>query len=418
MNERLLQFIWQFQYFNRNQLRTDEGETLEIISQGSLNHDQGPDFLNGTIRIGHTTWAGNIELHLRSSDWKRHGHTEDPNYRNVILHVVWDNDLPVAQFPTFTLKDRVPKHLLERYDYLMQGALKQACSGFLPALSQLAWVSWKERLLAERLERRATNIFALLQQSNQHWEEVLWWMLSFNFGMKVNGAAFEAMARSLPITVLAKHRNQVIQLEALILGQANLLNGSYQDRYAGMLQKEYRFLARKYSLRPHTVLPHFLRMRPANFPTVRLAQLAMLVKQSSQLFSQVREMKTTRELKAMLNVTANDYWHYHYVFDEETAFLPKHLGEQMAENIIINTIAPLLFAYGLYTRQEEVKDKAVHWLQQLRAEQNAITRLWTAAEVSNRSAFDSQSLIELTNQYCNHQRCLECAVGNKVLGAG
>ena len=415
MNERLLQFIWQFQYYNKHQLTTDEGEVLQIISPGTFNQNQGPDFLNASVKIGSTVWVGNIELHVKASDWNKHRHATDPNYRNVILHVVWENDLTINQSSALSLKERIPKILLDNYEQLMHASLKQACKSFLPALSQLSWLSWKERLVAERLERKSKKVLQLLDESKQHWEEVFWWMLASNFGIKVNTEVFEAMARSVSVTILAKHKNQIHQLEALLLGQANLLNGNYKEDYPKLLQKEYQFLKKKYQLPSHNILPHFLRMRPANFPTVRLAQLAMLVSQSSHLFSKIKEMQSVKELKDLLNVTANDYWHYHYTFDEVTAHQPKHLGSQMVDNLIINTIAPILFSYGIYTKQELFKEKAIHWLQQLSAEQNAITRLWQSAEVANRSAFDSQSLIELTNNYCNHQRCLDCAVGNKIL---
>lgn len=415
MNERLLQFIWQFQYFNKQQLQTDEGETLQILNAGNYNRNQGPDFLNASVKTGTTTWAGNIELHVKASDWNKHRHTSDPNYRNVILHVVWENDHRIEQSSSLSLKDRIPKVLLERYQQLMQGSLKQACHSFLPALSQLAWLSWKERLVAERLERKSQRVIFLLEESKHHWEEVLWWMLAANFGIKVNSEAFEAMARSLSVNILGKHKNQVHQLEALLLGQTNLLNGIFKEDYPKMLQKEYRFLKKKYDLKPNTVLPHFLRMRPANFPTIRLSQLAMLVNRSTHLFSKIKEMKMVNEVKDLLDVTANDYWHYHYTFDELTDHQPKHLGKQMVENIIINTITPVLFAYGSFTGQQIYKEKAIRWLQQLSAEQNAITKQWMAAEVANRSAFDSQSLIELTNNYCNQQKCLDCAVGNKIL---
>jgi hypothetical protein len=415
MNERLLQFIWQFQYYNKHQLATDEGEVLQILTPGTYNQNQGPDFLNASIKIGSTVWVGNIELHVKASDWNKHRHTSDPNYRNVILHVVWENDLWIHQSSSLSLKERIPKVLLENYELLMQASLKQACKAFLPALSQLGWLSWKERLVAERLERKSKRVLQLLDESKQHWEEVLWWMLASNFGIKVNTEAFEAMARSVPVTVLAKHKNQIHQLESLLLGQANLLDEKYEEDYAKLLQKEHRFLKKKYGLPSQNILPHFLRMRPANFPTVRLAQLAMLVSHSTHLFSKIKEMQSVKELKELLNVTANDYWHYHYTFDEVTGYKPKHLGSQMVDNLIINTITPILFSYGIYTKQEVFKEKAIHWLQQLSSEQNAITRLWNSAEVANRSAFDSQSLIELTNNYCNHQRCLDCAVGNKIL---
>ncbi|MCE3281802.1 MAG: hypothetical protein K0Q66_539 [Chitinophagaceae bacterium] len=415
MNERLLQFIWQFQYYNKHQLSTDEGEDLQVLRAGEFNRNQGPDFLNGVVKVGGTTWIGNIELHVKASDWERHRHSEDPNYRNVILHVVWENDLQIGSTATFSLRERVPKVLLERYSQLMQASLGQACRGFLPALESVAWVAWKERLVAERLEQRSQKVYLLLDQANHHWEEVLWWMLAANFGIKVNSEAFEATARSLPLTLMARHKHLLQQVEALLLGQANLLNGTFEDSYPKMLQREYRFLKKKYGLVPHQVMPHFLRMRPANFPTIRLAQLAALLHQSTHLFSRLREIGDTKQLLQLLDVTANDYWHYHYCFDEPTEYKPKKLGRQMAENIIINTIAPLLFAYGGYTGQEIYKDKAISFLQHIPGEDNSITRQWRAAGVENPSAFDSQALVELTHNYCECQRCLECAVGNKVL---
>lgn len=417
MNERLLQFIWQFQYFNKQQLYTEDGDSLLIVQPGTFNRNQGPDFLNASVKIGSTVWAGNIELHVNASDWYKHHHSTDTNYNNVILHVVWNADIEIEKFPTFSLKEKIPKVLLDRYQQLMQGSLKQACNSFLPALSDIGWTAWKERLVAERLTRKSEKVFDLLKQTNQHWEEVFWQMLASNFGLKVNSEAFEAMARSIPVTTLAKHKNQIHQIEALLLGQCNLLNGDYNEDYPKMLQKEHRFLQKKYNLTKHTVLPHFLRMRPANFPTVRLAQLAMLVNQSSHLFSKIKEMEDVKAVKQLLNVTANDYWHYHYRFDEPGEYKEKHLGNQMVENIIINTIVVVLFAYGLNTRQENYKTKAIHWLQHLDGEKNTLTKQWVVAEVSNRSAFDSQALIELSNNYCTHQKCLDCSVGNKILSS-
>lgn len=418
MNERLLQFIWQFQYFNKHQLATDEGEPLQVLNAGTFNCNQGPDFLNATIRLGSTTWVGNVELHVNASDWNKHRHTTDPNYRNVILHVVWQNDISISQAATISLKDKIPKVLLQRYEQLMQASFKNVCDPFLPALPAIGWLSWKERLVAERLERKSQRVLGLLHETKQHWEEVLWWMVAANFGIKVNMEAFEATARSISVNVLARHKGQLIQLEALLLGQSNLLNGEFSEDYPLLLQKEFRFLRKKYALRPHSVLPHFLRMRPANFPTVRLAQLAALVNRSSHLFSRIKEMGSAADVKDLLDVTANDYWHYHYRFDDLTDYKPKHLGSQMADNIMINTIVPVLFAYGSFSKQQEAKDKAIHWLQQLAPEHNAITKAWSAAEVANRCAFDSQALIELRNNYCHHQRCLDCAVGNKILQGG
>ncbi len=420
MNERLLQYIWQFQYYNKQQLFTSQGEVLHIEKPGTWNHHQGPDFSEAVIRIGNTKWVGNIELHLRSSDWYKHRHESDSNYNNIILHVVWEEDEPVYDlnrniFPTLILQPLIPKLLLERYAQMMETMVIVPCHSFLPAMDNLAWCAWKERLAAERLERRSEHILSLLKRSNHHWEEVCWRMLAANFGIKVNSALFEMVAETLPVNTLAKHKNQIHQLEALLLGQANLLAGKYEDDYAVLLQKEYRFLKKKYQLQPVNKHPAFLRMRPATFPTIRLAQLAMLVFQSSHLFSMIKEIKDCKKMQEAFMVTANDYWHYHYRFDEPTIFQPKHLGKQMAENILINTVIPVLFAYGLYSKDETYKEKAIQWLYELPPEQNQVTRQWQRLNISHRSALDSQALIELTNQYCVNKRCLDCAVGNRVL---
>lgn len=421
MNEKLLQFIWRFQYFNRQQLCTAQGETIHIEKPGILNLHQGPDFSEAVIRIGQTKWVGNVELHLLSSDWYKHKHGSDRNYSNIILHVVWEEDEPVydAQgnlFPTLALHQRVPKILLERYAQMMETMVMIPCHSFLPAIEHLAWCAWKERLAAERLERRSEQVLNLFRQSNCNWEETYWWMLAANFGIKVNSALFELVAKTLPVTLLAKHRNQIHQLEALLLGQANLLSGKYKDHYAVMLQKEYVFLKKKYGLQTVGKQPAFLRMRPAAFPTVRFAQLAMLLHTSSHLFALLKEEKQCKEVIGSFMVTANDYWNDHYRFDEETAHQPKHLGKQMAENILINTVVPVLFAYGMYGNDARSREKAIRWLYELPAEKNAITRQWQALNISNRSSLDSQALIELTNHYCLNKRCLGCAVGNGVLG--
>lgn len=402
---------------------TSQGDALVIEKPGTLNHHQGPDFTEATIRIGTTKWVGNIEIHLQSSDWHKHQHSADRNYSNVILHVVWEEDEPVYDrngnpLSTFVLQPRIPKLLLERYQQMMETIVVVPCHSFLPALNNLGWSAWKERLAAERLERRSAHILSLLHRSNNHWDEVFWWMLAANFGIRVNTALFELIALSLPVTLLAKHKNQIQQLEALLLGQASLLSGKYQDDYALLLQREYLFLKKKYHLETVNKQPAFLRMRPAAFPTVRLAQLAMLVHTGTNLFSKVKEIQELQKVLALFSVTANDYWHYHYRFDELTAFKPKHLGTNMAENILINTVIPVLFAYGLYSKEEQYKEKAIDWLYQLPAEHNRLTKKWQHSNVRNKSALDSQALIELTNHYCIDRRCLDCAVGNKILNNG
>ena len=420
MTERLLQFIWQFQYYNRQGLTTSKGEALTITHPGTYNVNQGPDFTDARIKIDATTWAGNIELHLRSSDWHKHLHSADKNYHNIILHVVWLHDQEIIdthgnELPTLVLHELVPKILLERYEWLMLSQDFVPCQKQLPVLGNLGWLAWKERLAIERLQQKSSMVLQFLQQANNHWEEVFWWMLARNFGIKVNAEIFEAIAKSISINVLAKHKNQIHQLEALLLGQAGLLQSEFDEDYPLLLQKEYNFLKKKYGLMSSNKQPFFLRMRPANFPTIRLAQLAMLVNQSIHLFSKIKECKKLGEVKELLNVTANDYWHYHYRFDEAGEFKPKQLGEQMTENIIINTIVPVFFAYGSYTKDENIKEKSLQWLAELHPEKNSITNAWSSFGIKNSNALESQALIELKNDYCNKKRCLECAVGNALL---
>ena len=262
MTERLLQFIWQFQYFNRDHLQTTKGESLSIINAGTYNVNQGPDFGNARIKIAETIWAGNIEVHIRSSDWNRHAHGKDNNYHNIILHVVWQHDGEIedgngAELATLDISPLVPKVLLERYEWLMLSQDFVPCQQQLPILGELGWMAWQERLAVERLQRKSGHVLELLAAANNHWEEVFWWMLARNFGIKVNADIFESIAKSIPLNVLAKHKNQIHQLEALLLGQAGLLQFDYDEDYAVLLKREYHFLQTKYSFRPNDKQPFF-----------------------------------------------------------------------------------------------------------------------------------------------------------------
>lgn len=417
ITERLLQYIWQFQYFNSKDLRTTDGALLQVIHPGLYNTNQGPDFTGAKIRSGNTVWAGSIELHINTSHWKDHKHSSDSNYKNVILHVVWKDDADLAlAFPTLVLQDKVSKILLSRYEELMHTGSFIPCEKNIQQVNTITWTAWKERLLVERLQSRTKVILDLLKKNNTHWEETLWWLLAKNFGISINSAAFEAIARSIPIGILAKHKNQVQQVEALLFGQAGLLDAEFEEDYPRLLQREYRFLSKKYSLQKIQTRIAFLRMRPSNFPSLRLAQLAMLVHESLHLFSRVKEAADLHSIKEMLKVTANDYWHYHYVFDVSSSFKKKTLGEQMISNIFINTVIPILFAYGHYQKENLYKDKALKWLEEITAEKNTITEGFASLQLQNKTAFDSQAFIQLKNEYCDKKRCLDCAVGNKLLG--
>jgi hypothetical protein len=293
--------------------------------------------------------------------------------------------------------------------------------GFIPCEKSISSVkpivlqSWKERLLAERLIRKSEIIKTFLDQNNHHWEETFWWLLARNFGIKINADAFEAMARSVPVNILAKHKNQIHQLEALLMGQTNLLNEKFTEDYPVMLKKEYEFYKSKYKLQPNAYPAFFLRMRPGNFPTIRLAQLAMLIHHSEHLFSKIKEASSVKNVKKWLDVTANDYWHYHYRFDEQSSFKKKNLGAAMVDNIFINTICTVLFAYGHFHKEQKYKDKALQWMEEIVAESNSITKGFVHSGLQNKNAHDSQALIELKNEYCNKKKCLDCAIGNSLL---
>jgi hypothetical protein len=415
MTERLLQFIWQFQYFNKNELSTVAGEGLEIISSGQYNTNQGPDFSNARIRIGNTVWCGTVELHIHTSDWKKHRHQSDHNYKNVVLHVVWEDDGDVNDIPILELKSRVAKVLLKRYTELMESSSFIACERSIHTVPELNWKSWKERLLAERLLRKAGMVEEYLKQNSYHWEETCWWLLARNFGTTVNADAFEAIARSIPVSVLAKQKFQLHRLEALLLGQGGLLNREFEEDYPRLLRKEYHFQQRKHQLKPTELPLHFLRMRPGNFPTVRLAQLAMLVHTSSHLFAKIKETISVKDVKAWFDVTANDYWHYHYRLDEPSVFRKKKLGSAMIDNIIINTLAPILFAFGNYQHEPRYMNRALQWLEETTGEKNAVIEGFIKLGIENKSGYDSQGLLELKTQYCDKKRCLDCGVGNFLL---
>lgn len=416
MNEKLLQFIWQHQYFNRSDLKCDFGQDVSIIFPGYFNTDQGPDFLMARIRIGQTIWVGNIELHIRSSDWERHGHTQDWHYRNVVLHVVWMDDRPgKSKCPVLELKGRIPRLLLDQYEQWMQSPLYIPCHKKITSLHPAGWEGWKKQLLMNRLHRSGTRIREYLEESRQHWEESLWWLLARNFGLRVNSDAFESIARSVPLNFFSKLRGRTDQLEALLLGQAGLLSREFMEDYPRMLKNEYLFMREKFGLVPSSIPVFFLRMRPVNFPTVRLAQLATLMNDQAGLFSRLREADSYRTVQHLFQVKASPYWDYHYLLDELTAYRPKQLGEQMVQSIMINTVCPMLFTYGEWMKDNYQKEKALSWLKEIPAENNAIIRQYRTLGLEINETSSSQAILELKKYYCDEKRCLECAIGASIL---
>lgn len=421
--EDFLHYVWKFRLFDRIDLKTDDGEELEILSAGMHNTDAGPDFHNARVRIGETVWAGNIEVHLSASDWQKHGHTTDNAYGNVILHVVYHNDEPLIlpngrKVPTLQLKNRVPDELYNRYHQMIFGNQSIIpCESSIGGIDNLIMHNWLTRVLVERLEKRSEAVINTLDLNRGDWEETFYQFLAANFGFKINALPFELMAKSLPQLTLAKHKNNSMQIEALIFGQAGFLDTELKDEYPLRLKKEYDFLRKKYNLKPiENHLWKFMRLRPQNFPTIRLAQFAALIVQSNHLFSKILEIKDIDALRNLFSaIKVNDYWDDHYRFDVLSKPLPKTFGASSVDIILINTLALFLFSYGKQHQQQYYISRSLKLLENLPAERNNITEDFVTLGLKINNAFESQALLELKNNYCNYKKCLQCGVGNKIL---
>jgi hypothetical protein len=421
--EDFLHYVWKFRLFDRSDLRTEDGEALEIFSTGIHNSDSGPDFHNARIKIGETLWAGNVEVHLSASDWQKHGHTTDEAYNNVILHVVYNNDLPLKlnngrTVPTLQLNNRVPAELYGRYHQMIFGNQTIIpCEASIGAVDGLIMHDWLTRVLVERLEKKSTAVIAALAINRGDWEETFYQFLAANFGFKTNALPFELLAKSLPQLTLAKNKNNPMQIEALIFGQAGFLEGDLNDDYPVMLKKEYDYLRKKYGLKPiENHLWKFMRLRPPNFPTIRLAQFAALIVNANHLFSKILEIKDIDALRNLFaSIKTNEYWDNHYRFDVVSKPLPKVMGAASVDILLINTLALFLFSYGKHHQQQYYISRALKLLENLPAEKNNITADFVNLGVKITNAFESQALLELKNNYCNYKKCLQCGVGNKIL---
>ncbi len=422
MPENFLHFLWRWRRFDLQNLVTTEGQPIEILHPGEHNTHAGPDFFNARIRIGDTLWAGNVELHLRASEWFAHRHHENPAYDNVVLHVVLEEDQPIVRFldgprlACLVLEGRIPTKLLHNYQRLEHERTWIPCESFFASTPDIIRLNWLDRILIERLEQKTAAIADLLTTTENHWEVAFYQLLARNFGLKVNAEPFETLARSLPLTVLAKHKNSRLQMEALLFGQAGMLDQSFQDEYPKMLAKEYRHLAHKYSLVPLAASQwKFLRLRPASFPTLRLAQFAALVHQSAHLFSKILEAENMRTLENLFAVRPSDYWLTHYQFDKISPSRNKVLSRDFVHLLIINTIVPMLFHYGRTKGNADLQNRALRLLEELPAESNTVIDGWAALGMRPHNAYQSQALLHLKTRYCDPKRCLECAVGNFIL---
>jgi len=424
MNESFLQYIWQSQYFDKRDLETTEGEKIEIFRQGTLNTDSGPDFSNGKIKIDSIEWAGNIELHIKSSEWLQHHHDVDAAYDNVILHVVWKDDKPVtrkdgSRIPTIEIGNRVDQSLINQYHKLMDTSFVVPCGKLLAGVNDLTRLSMLDKTLVERLEFKSRFVRTLLIRNNNDWEETCYQLLARNFGFKVNSEAFLQLAQNLPYRILLKHADHPIQVEALLYGVAGFLEGGIKnDIYFNTLQKEFKILNVKYQLEERKLDPvqwRFLRLRPANFPTVRIAQFSAIISSTKNIFSKIIDAKSYADLIIFFQIRQSDYWHNHYRFGIKSKSKVRDLGQSSSDILIINSVAPLLVAYGLEKDEEDYIARAQNILQQMPAESNKITRTWDALNWKVKNAFDSQGLIELYNNHCQSKNCLNCAIGASLM---
>ena len=421
MKEDFLQYIWQYQLFDKENLFTVSGEKVEILNQGTINHDAGPDFSNGKIKIADTIWAGNIEIHQKSSDWLKHHHQADESYNSVILHVVAEHDVAIKlrngePIPTLILP--VNQKLISNFNELINNAIFPACTPYLSFVKQFTVKHQINRTTIERLERKTNDILALANETKNDWSSVLYRLLGKYFGSKTNSEPFEMLTRELPLSYLAKHKNNFSQIEAMLFGTAGFLDTEKEntDEYYNMLKKEWQFLSAKFQLNPLAgFIWKFSKMRPANFPTVRIAQFAAVIFNASQLFSKILETDEITKVKTFFSVKPSEYWDTHYQFTTPSIKRQKIPGEQFINILLINVVIPILFAYGQYTGNEELKNKALIWLEQLPAEKNAITKKYKAAGFQIETAFISQGLLTLHENYCKKLNCLNCLIGHQII---
>lgn len=420
MKEDFLHYLWKFKKFDTLHLKTSNEQEITIINVGQYLEQAGPDFFNAQIIIGNQKWAGNVEIHLKSSDWYVHHHEKDAAYENVILHVVWEHDTEVfrknnSEIPVLELKNYVDKEVLTNYQRLVTPKSWIFCEKQLSDLDNFVLKNWQERLFFERLERKSKAIYDLLEQTNKDWEAVLFCMLAKNFGLNTNGETFLKIAQSIPFSIIRKESFEVENLEALLFGKAALLDSDKEDTYFKDLKFRYFYLLHKYQLGPDNEAQlQFFKHRPDNFPTIRLSQLAHLYHLHQNLFSKINSIATVTAVYELFQVSTSAYWETHYQFDKVSPKKSKKLSKSFVDLLLINTIIPIQFAYAKSSGKEVAED-LMAMLSMVAPEKNAIIEKFASFGVLSNSAFDSQSLLQLKNEYCNRGKCLDCAIGVELL---
>ncbi len=424
MSESFLHYIWQFQFFDKTDLCTTAGESICVLNPGSPNSNAGPDFSGATIRVGDLTWSGSVEIHLSTSGWKAHGHDSDPAYDNVILHVVWNNDERLLRndglsMPTLELSGRIDPSLLRKYKYLEGPSSSIPCRKSFQSVPEVVRRAALDRALVQRLEDKGRMVLDLLRRNNGDWNQTAFVVLARNFGFKVNNEPFQQLAESISHITLMKLSAHPVQVEALLFGIAGFLDEDYGDAHYKLLLREFQLLEQKYRLANRRMKRsqwRFMRLRPANFPTVRIAQLAALVSLRPGLCVSLLEPHRLEELRALFAEAPTEYWSSHYRFNVEA----KHheLGEESIQNLVINTVVPLWVARGIYQQEPEWFERAMGLLQEVPPEKNSITRRYEDIGAGAANAIDSQSFVALFNEHCQKRNCLNCAVGAFLLKPG
>lgn len=420
MKEDYLHHVWQFKKFDIANLKTTKGESIQILNSGQYLQLAGPDFFNAQLIIGNQKWAGNVEIHLKSSDWYVHNHEKDSNYDSVILHVVWEHDVPVfrkdnSEIPTLELKEFVALSDLHNYQSLVSQKSWIYCENEIGNVDDFVFKNWQERLFFERLERKSQLIFELAEISNHDWEAVLFCLIAKNFGLNSNGEIFYKIAKSIPFSVVRKESHSLESLEALLLGQANLLSHDFQDSYAKELKSNYFYLVQKHQLFERVSdTVEFFKHRPDNFPTIRLAQLANLYYHRKNLFSLVMNSSSINELYQVFSVGVSQYWETHYNFDKTSSKKVKKLSKSFINLLLINSIVPLRFAYSLRERKD-ITQELIDLSMLISGEKNVIIEKFDFFGIKSNNTFETQALLELKNQYCDNKKCLDCTIGHFIL---
>lgn len=421
MKEDLLHYIWKYKLFYNSTLKSTADELVSIVSSGSHNYNAGPDFFNAKIKIDDQLWAGNVEIHINASDWYAHHHEDDENYDSVILHVVWNHDTEVfnkenIEIPTLELKNYVSNDLLNSYNDLFSKSNKWIlCENSISSVDSFVINNWLERLYFERLEHKTEIIKDLLIDTKQNWEEVTFKMLAKNFGLKLNGEVFFEMACSLQYASIRKVRQNQMSLESLFFGQLGMLSGSIEEPYFIKLKNEYAYLCKKFKIEEQPILKaQFFRLRPANFPSIRMSQLANLLFYRQNFFNELMRFTSKKEFYSFFAISTSKFWETHYTFKKESKKSVKKLSKTFIDLIIINTVIPIKFMYLKHLGKTDFTE-LLTLLKEIKSEKNGIVEKFENLKITSGSAFESQALVELKNNYCTKQKCLQCAIGKYLI---